>query len=178
MGAADSAYYLKQFEKTIQLWIDNLDAYNIAVLLQKPADNSWSMGQVYMHIIDDTNYFAGQIKLALESDENADKLMHKDAAAIFGNDGFPDIKIVNTTADQPPQPSSTEAVRNGLNTIKQEITAVCTNHNLDTARGKTRHPGLLYFSALEWLRFAEMHMRHHLRQKKRIDEALSEKSSR
>jgi hypothetical protein len=52
---------------------------------------------------------------------------------------------------------------------------LCASHNLDNATGKTRHPGLLYFSALEWLRFAEMHMRHHFRQKKRIDEALFQK---
>jgi hypothetical protein len=35
--------------------------------------------------------------------------------------------------------------------------------------GKTKHPGLGYFSAKEWLQFANMHFRHHLRQKKRID---------
>ena len=39
-------------------------------------------------------------------------------------------------------------------------------------KGKTKHPGLGYFSAEEWLQFAEMHFRHHLRQKKRIDEFL------
>jgi hypothetical protein len=38
--------------------------------------------------------------------------------------------------------------------------------------GKTKHPGLGYFSAHEWLQFADMHFRHHLRQKKRIDDFL------
>jgi len=37
-------------------------------------------------------------------------------------------------------------------------------------KGKTKHPGLNYFSADEWFRFAEMHFRHHERQKKRIDD--------
>ena len=27
--------------------------------------------------------------------------------------------------------------------------------------GKTKHPGLNYFTAKEWLQFAEMHLRHH-----------------
>lgn len=172
---ANSAYYLKRFEETIQLWIDSVDDYNVAMLLQKPAENSWSMGQVYMHIIVDTGYFAGQIKLALETDENANETMHEDAAAIFENDGFPDTKIVNAAAGQPPQPSSIEAVKNGLSAIRQEIVTGCTSNHLDLARGKTRHPGLLYFNALDWLRFVEMHMRHHLRQKKRIDKALFKK---
>jgi hypothetical protein len=31
---------------------------------------------------------------------------------------------------------------------------------------------LLFFNAPEWLQFAEMHMRHHFRQKMRIDDRL------
>ena len=38
--------------------------------------------------------------------------------------------------------------------------------------GKAKHPGLNYLNASEWLQFADMHMRHHLRQKKRIDDFL------
>jgi hypothetical protein len=43
---------------------------------------------------------------------------------------------------------------------------------LHPSTGKSRHPGLGYFNAGEWLRFIEMHMRHHLRQKERIDAFL------
>ena len=175
MSKVNSKFYLERFNDTIQQWIDNVDHYSLAMLLQKPADKSWSLGQVYMHIIDDTHYFAEQIRLALKTNDNADKPMHEDAIMIFKNDGFPDIKIVNTTAGQPLQPFNIAALKDGLNTIKQEIAALCADHNLDSAQGKTRHPGLLYFSALDWLRFAEMHMRHHLRQKKRIDEELFQK---
>jgi hypothetical protein len=38
--------------------------------------------------------------------------------------------------------------------------------------GKTKHPGLGFFNANEWLQFAEMHLRHHLKQKERIEEFL------
>jgi hypothetical protein len=48
---------------------------------------------------------------------------------------------------------------------------------LNSGKGKTRHPGLLYFSAPEWLQFAEMHLRHHFLQKQRIDAFLSQESS-
>ena len=40
------------------------------------------------------------------------------------------------------------------------------------SKGKTKHPGLNYFNANEWLQFAEMHLRHHLKQEKRIEEFL------
>jgi hypothetical protein len=52
------------------------------------------------------------------------------------------------------------------------VNALYRSHDFTSSKGKTRHPGLLFFSALEWLRFTEMHMRHHFRQKKRIDHKL------
>jgi hypothetical protein len=36
-------------------------------------------------------------------------------------------------------------------------------------KGKAKHPGLVYFSAIEWYQFAEMHFRHHFWQKKKPD---------
>jgi hypothetical protein len=38
---------------------------------------------------------------------------------------------------------------------------------------KTKHPGFHYLNAIEWLQFIEMHFRHHLKQKKRIDKYLN-----
>lgn len=124
MSKVNSKFYLERFNDTIQQWIDNLDHYSLAMLLQKPADKSWSLGQVYMHIFDDTHYFAEQIRLALKTNDNTDKPMHEDAIMIFKNDGFPDIKIVNTTAGQPLQPFNIAALKDGLNSIKQEIAAL------------------------------------------------------
>lgn len=77
MEAANSAFYLKRFEETIQLWIDSVDDYTIDMLLQKPGDGSWALGQVFMHIIDDTGYFAEQIKLALATNEMLIKVCMK-----------------------------------------------------------------------------------------------------
>jgi hypothetical protein len=42
--------------------------------------------------------------------------------------------------------------------------------------GKTKYPGLNYFTAKEWLQFAGIHLRHHLKQKKRIDDFLKNNS--
>jgi hypothetical protein len=58
-----------------------------------------------------------------------------------------------------------KAIKNGVNELYATV-------DFATSIGKTEHPGFLFFTALEWLRFAEMHMRHHLRQKKRIDDKL------
>lgn len=164
--------FLQRFNETIDQWIIILDDYTITMLQQKPADGGWSLGQVFVHIIDDTGYFIGEIKKALATTGHSREKMHDDAIAILNNDQFPDIRIFNPSAGQPPQPNDKNELLARLTSIKDEMNKLCIDNDLDKSLGKTRHPGLLYFSALEWLRFAEIHMRHHLRQKKRIDDAL------
>jgi len=162
---------LAQFNQTIQLWIDAVDDYSLEMLRQPPQEGNWSLGQVYRHILDDTEWFVGQMEEALATQENGDKSMHPDAQRMFADNSFPDILIQGPATNVfIPQPGSKEELRQRLVAIKDAVNRLFG----DEARGvgKTRHPGLLYFSAGEWLQFAEMHMRHHLRQKARIDEVI------
>ena len=66
-----------------------------------------------------------------------------------------------------------EYTRARLLALKDEIKSleeILLNH---PKPGKSKHPGLGYFNAQEWFLFAEIHMRHHFRQKARIDEFLA-----
>jgi hypothetical protein len=51
--------------------------------------------------------------------------------------------------------------------LKQDINDFAAALASNNFKGKIKHPGFDYFSASEWLQFAEMHMRHHLKQKER-----------
>ena len=62
---------------------------------------------------------------------------------------------------------------NALLKLKDELNKAAALVSTRSGKGKTKHPGLHYFTAREWLQFADMHMRHHLRQKKRIEEFLT-----
>jgi hypothetical protein len=53
--------------------------------------------------------------------------------------------------------------------LKMSMNNACDLDFRKSISWKNKHPGLDYFNANEWLQFAEMHLRHHLRQKKRID---------
>jgi hypothetical protein len=164
---------LRQFDATIQQWIDLLSNYTLEQLCRPPRAGSWSLGQVYIHIIDDTGWFAGQMKEALHSRVDGDKTMHPDARAMFDRNGFPDVLIEGpATNTYIPQPRSKEELAQQLRAIKTEVDGLFRDFDPAVSTGKTRHPGLHFFSPLEWLQFSELHMRHHLRQKKRIDEAL------
>ncbi|SKC98121.1 DinB superfamily protein [Chitinophaga ginsengisegetis] len=159
----------QHFNETIEKWMAHLNDYTLKMLCRKPREDAWSLGQVYLHIIADTSYFVEQMKAALLDNANHDKAMHKHAKVMFANNAFPDMLLGNPSNDPySRQPQSKDELLQGLLRLKQEVNAI----DLSTARGKTEHPGLLFFNSLEWLQFAEMHMRHHLRQKERIDEQL------
>lgn len=165
---------LEQFNATIDVWITSLHQYTFKMLCCKPDPGTWSMGQMYKHITDDTHYFVQQAKAALLSREHSGASMHEDAKVIFANNGFPDALLTGpATNESVTQPKSKEELWKGLTIIKAEVNQLYSTTDVEGATGKTQHPGLLFFSAAEWLRFAEMHMRHHFRQKKRIDDSLA-----
>jgi hypothetical protein len=91
---------------------------------------------------------------------------------MLANNAFPDMLLTNPSTDLVRQPQSKDDLAQGLRSIQAEVNGLAAAFDFSTAGGKTEHPGLRWFNALEWLQFADMHMWHHLRQKKRIDEAL------
>jgi hypothetical protein len=164
---------LNAFNETIQKWIDFLDDYTLEMLRQKSGDNSWSLGQVYTHITDDTAWFVEQMTAAMHTDADSENEMHENARVMLQNNSFPDMMIEGpATGVHIKQPESKDEVRQKLLVIKTEVNKLYASFDPSKAIGKTRHPGLLYFNTLDWLQFAEMHLRHHFRQKERIDAKL------
>jgi hypothetical protein len=169
----DTHRRLEQFNGTIQIWIDAVNDYTLAKLQRPPRPGSWSLGQVYMHILDDTEWFVGQMAAAQATRENREMEMHEDAKRMFGDNAFPDAQIQGpATNTLIPQPESKEELSRRLTAIKTEVNRLFSGFDVTRGVGKTAHPGLRFFNTGEWLQFAEMHMRHHLRQKQRIDEQL------
>jgi hypothetical protein len=129
---------------------------------------------MYIHIIEDTNWFVRQIKTTLLTSDHAEEQMHENAKTMFRNNEFPDAALANpNNIPDDRQPKSKEELAQALIRIKEEVNELCRIYDLSSAKGKTLHPGLRWFTAAEWLRFADMHMRHHFRQKKRIDAMLN-----
>ena len=160
---------------TIDFWIKELDRYKFSQLCAKPSANSWSLGQVYMHLIDDTNYYIEQIRTCLSANENTDGEAAPNANTMFLNNDFPDEILEGAPTNScMAQPESKNQLRNDLLNIKSEMNELWIQIAENPSTGKTQHPGLGYFSAREWFQFADMHFRHHQRQKKRIDSFLQE----
>jgi hypothetical protein len=164
---------VENFNNTINIWIQDLENYSFDELLAKPSEHSWSLGQVYMHVIEETRYYMEQMESCMKYNDNAQGEMDERGKAMFLNNEFPNRQIKGDplVSEQVPQPTSQSQLQSQLLQLKQEMNEIGERIMSSETVGKAAHPGHGYFTANEWFQYAEMHMRHHLRQKQRLDEA-------
>jgi hypothetical protein len=164
---------IENFNRTIDIWIKALEGYGYDQLTARPSPASWSIGQVYMHLLEDTSYYIEQILVCVTNIDHASDQATSAGKIMLLNNDFPDELLEGSPANAyMPQPEGEEQLMKDLLNLKAEMNNAAVLISQSKVQGKARHPGLGYFSANEWLQFAEMHLRHHLRQKKRIDTFL------
>lgn len=161
---------LAAFNQTIDLWITALDTYSFEQLRTQPGSGRWSIGQVYMHLIDDTNFYIDRMLEAIASNDHANDDAIPFARRMLTNNDFPD-EVIKGDPSHPnmPQPAGKNQLLDSLLNLRDRMNNAADQMAKSSFRGKSKHPGFDYLSADEWLQLSEMHLRHHLRQKKRID---------
>lgn len=167
-----------------KIWLDAIEDYSPERFKYKPSPRDWSIGQVYFHLLIATHqFFIPSIEKALagkKTENGAKKLPGK--LMLFFN-SFPPIRIrlPEKIAKDAPKEFTTELHQpRTLGEVRipiQELPKTYAKLRDRIAREykpdrKILHPALGWLDAEEWFRLNEMHWRHHLRQKKRIDEAL------
>lgn len=163
----------KDYRNTIDIWIRALDHYDIGRLLAQPGPGAWSLGQVYMHILDEADFQFNQIVTCLASNDHAMEECSDEAKAMFRRNAFPDRLIEGPASNAwVRQPGSKQLLADRLVALQERVRETDPLIAASLLRGKSRHPGLLYLNAGEWFQFSEMHFRHHLRQKARIEAFL------
>lgn len=161
-------------DKTLQQYILELDRYTTHHLHEKPAVHSWSMGQLYVHIIEATQHFLSEARHCASINDHGDMPVSEKAQHLFAEGTLPDMLIEGPPENaHTPQPASTETLYQALAALQQQYADTVAELEAASGTGKSRHPGLGYFSAAQWLAFASMHLHHHFRQKARIDAFLS-----
>jgi len=164
---------VENFKQGLDVWINQLENYDLKQLYAKPSPNSWSIGQVYMHLIENTDWFLEQAKICSSTNENANEEASPAGKAMLVINEFPDVVLEGPPENNATQqPESNGQLISDLKQLRDEISDLGKVIYASEFKGKTKHPGLGYFNAVEWFQFAEMHLRHHLRQKKRIDDFL------
>ncbi len=169
---------LSQFEKTAEVWLASLSQYSEEEFAKKPNADSWSIGQVYNHLIAGARlYHLQQIAQCLEGKQTERNVGKKlPGKLIFFLENFPPmrIKVPPSKTYTPKQPPNIEAMKTGLEKLIKIIRE--TEQKLSGASEiqKTGHPAFGFLNAREWFQLIEMHFRHHLRQKKRLDRFLAQ----
>jgi hypothetical protein len=166
----------ENLSQVIESWINEIGQYDPEAICTRPSATSWSLGQVCMHLLHETTYFVKQAAICAMNNEHQASEMSPDGKWMFRHNGFPDEKIEGpATNSHVPQPGSKEQLIELFSVLINDIQETELLISKSPYRGKTKHPGLNYFSAAEWLQFARMHFQHHLRQKRRIDDFLEAK---
>src|SRR5688572_11682589 len=161
------------FNNTIDIWQKSLQGYDYRQLTARPSTTGWSIGQVYIHLLEDTSYYLGQIHVCITNNDYATEGATLEGRVMLSNSDFPNEILEGAPSNAfVPQPESKEQLMTDLSNLRSHMNLAAIKISESPFSGKTQHPGLGYFSAHEWVQFADMHFRHHLRQKKRIDDFL------
>lgn len=171
---------LSRLEELSATYLQELERFNVEQLTYKPSENEWSLGQMYMHLINSALYMQlrnvevcrsqiGQHVSTVEGKTEAGE-------AVFAQGGFPPIKIHVPPSKEytPLQPESKEQIAAGLKRVLDRMRELEPTLDAISRSYTVRHPRLGALHAKEWFMLVEMHYRHHLRQKERIETWLME----
>ena len=168
---------LSEFEEIAKAYLQELDRYDLEQLTLKPSDDEWSLGQMYVHLINSALYMQlRNVEACRDQTEPAGGAKTPDGEAIFAQGGFPPIRIQVPSSAQytPPQPESKEQIAEGLNLVIRRMGEMEPVLDSIPAAHTVPHPRFGALNAAEWYAIIAMHYRHHLQQKNRLDAFLEQ----
>ena len=163
----DTAEIYQKLEQVIRGYLKALSQYSEEQFGYKPNEDTWSIGQMYEHLLASSHQlFFKKINACLRQQYGSpegEKI--SEGAKIFSYGSFPPIKIKVPQAWQRPQPTpqSRESYAVALNQLLTDVRSLGEEVAKDTAAYKTNHVVLGMLTAAEWYQLLEMHFRHHLR---------------
>lgn len=160
--------------RVIDAYIARLDRYTYEQLTQQPAPDSWSVGQVYIHLwMSARGFFFKKAELCLTSGEGTVRSQSKNwkGHLVFTLGRMPTVRVrmPGEVSVQPRMPESKDQIIARL----MEIRSLATDyiHRIPHADPavRARHPFLGYLNTAEWISLCNMHFRHHEAQLGRIE---------
>jgi hypothetical protein len=162
-----------KIHQILNIYIEGLGLYSDEQFLKKQDANTWSLGQMYEHISNSSTYFflANTVR-CLEKRKGqigGDKNQAGDNIYYYG--GFPPRKF-----QVPDGINGGEIVAKSRKEYKKLFAKIIEDsekliQSVELTEGnyKTFHPVFNWLNAYEWYFMLEMHLRHHLRQKRELE---------
>jgi hypothetical protein len=140
---------------------------------QTPALNVWSYSEVYAHVIRANFSSLVAIEKCIHNRTSASGKITVLGRLVLFFGKFPPVKIkVPESVAKQVVKISREEARNELVRLKQKIEVVIPKLQKCSNSQRILHPRLGMLDACQWLRFIEIHTKHHLKQLKRIGAML------
>jgi hypothetical protein len=171
----DTKEVLKQFEQVTAYYIEELSKYSLDEFTRKPSEDEWSLGQMYNHLIKSTLHLhLKAIEQCVNGTTSAGGEKTEIGESVFKEGTFPPIRLKgpDTPDFTPPNPTGKDEVKEGLLQIVEKMQEIERKLSDIPASQKVQHRRMGYLNAKEYFQLIEMHFRHHLRQKERIDQFL------
>ena len=166
----------ENLQQTLNGYVAKLDVYSDEQFAQKPSETEWSLGQMYEHLYRSSTFFflantlrcldqrKGQV--GGEKNEYGDKL--------YKYNSFPPIKVKIPEVLRGPEPvaQTRDDYRLHFAAIAADAQKMIEAVATDAGEYKCIQPAFGWLNAHEWFHLHEMHVRHHLRQQKELEEWL------
>ncbi len=165
---------MHSMQQVTDLYIQELEAFDMDRLLQKPSEEEWSIGQMYQHLIQSALYMQlANIEACRKGAPEViqpDAQMSEDGQAIFAHGSLPPIRIHVPASPQytPKQPENKEQLHDGLRTVLRLMQELEPTLQDIPTHHKVAHPRFGPLNAQGWFALVEMHYRHHLHQLNRL----------
>ncbi len=171
----------KNFESMTKFWLAELEKYNEEPFKRKPNDTSWSLGELYNHLYVSTLFYLKNIDNCIEKKESKVGGRKNIAGTItfFQNSFMPFKYKLGVNEKYPPEmPKDIMAIKDKL--IKLMKLMYFAGEKIEKLskedlKHKTKNPGFGFLNASEWYRLAEIHFRHHMRQKNKLETFISKR---
>lgn len=164
----------RQTDEAIDYWITEFERLGFEKVTMKPSEHDWSLGQVGIHLwMSAKGFFFKSAERCLNK-ENVEAGHGKNFSGhlIFSLRMFPPVRyeMPKQVAVIPKQPESMEQLIGRLKEVKEMSKSYIRRIPQSDPSLKIKHPFLGWLNTAEWIQLCNIHFRHHLRQKKRIEQ--------
>lgn len=166
----------RRFDDSLRSWRERLERFTDEQFEARPAPRVWTPGQVYHHVATVTDLLVGEALACARGEGERRWGLLPTLFCWWGS--FPPVRI--RLKDVPDEfsgavdPVQIDRVRAALELTRMEETMRSALDSVEQApRGiRRRHFAVGWFDAPQWYQLAEMHLRHHERQMRRIEKAV------
>lgn len=164
---------LKSFELTVERYLAELTKLNMDKIHRKLNEEDWSIGQMYVHLIQSAFMHLHNVEQCLAGNEstfNPTKEKTEQGKIVFKLEQFPAvrIKVPASPIYTPQPPESMEHLVDGLHNVVERMRNTESVLLQAPVSNKILHPAFGALNAQEWFMLIDMHYRHHFLQLDRL----------